>query len=194
MKTVRNIQRRVISSIYILFFHQLVRSLPFGHETQFQFTLRPNEPRRVSVRPDNSFWQAYDVTTNFPLFINGRHHLETYFLAYGTNLDARITSRKRIYIQTLLQKNGTAFISITSTFKLPRSIEVIEILSFGCQRSSQQELTAFLYQAISYLLCYILKIFWSTFLKKFRYNFHTISYSQSSTRTSEKRPKCSKIY
>ena len=76
------------------FYKQLVRSLPFGHETRFQFALRPNEPRRVSIRPDNSFWQAYDATTNFPLYINGRHHLETHYLAYGTNLDARINSRK----------------------------------------------------------------------------------------------------
>ncbi|XP_066912161.1 uncharacterized protein [Clytia hemisphaerica] len=70
----------------------MFQSLPYGHETRFTFTLRPNEPRRVSVQPDNSFWQAYDMTTSFPLYINGQPSLETYLLRQGTSVDARITS------------------------------------------------------------------------------------------------------
>jgi len=80
-------------NVIISFFHyQMFQSSPYGHEIRFQFTLRPNEPRRVSRRPDNSFWVAYDFTTSFPMLINGQHRLETYYLQYGSSTDAKISS------------------------------------------------------------------------------------------------------
>ena len=43
-------------------------------------------------------FQPYDMTTNFPLYINGLPSLETYLIRQGTGIDAKITSRKQLYL------------------------------------------------------------------------------------------------
>lgn len=73
---------------------RMFKSDPYGHEIRYQFLLRPNEPQRVLVQADNSFWVAYDVKTSFLMLINRQHRMETYYLRYGQNIDAIITSRQ----------------------------------------------------------------------------------------------------
>lgn len=73
---------------------RMFQSSPYGHEIRFRFLLNPNEPRRVVVRPDNSFWVAYDIKTSFPMLINGQHRLETYYLRPGLNVDAQVSSQR----------------------------------------------------------------------------------------------------
>lgn len=74
----------------------MFHSSPYGHEIYYQFHLRPNEPRRVLIPPDGSFWAAYDVATNYPMLINGKTRLETYLINPGSSIDARINSGEKI--------------------------------------------------------------------------------------------------